>query len=672
MQVLVCLAQRPGEVVRREALLAQAWPRRMVNDEVLSRAIAELRTALGDDARGARYIETVPKAGYRLVAPVAPLESGVPPRAAGEPPSVSAEASPDRPRGTRRAARAAAATAIALPMLGTAWWSLREAPGASAPALAPLEEARPFSSDPVLELAPRFSPDGTRVAFVVGAQAASRIAIQPVGGTTREWATPAGGLYHSPVFFPDGRRLAAWKGGAGDACAIVEIDLERRTERTLVPCARTPRPRFDLSPDGRHLAFTGASRPQYPEGLWLLDVASGEVRALTTPDPASGDDLYPRFSPDSRRVLFFRGNESHRRAWIVERDDPASARALSRLEGLVYGASWLDTGREILLAADWLGFRALLLLDATSGEARLAGARGARFPDVSARGDVVFESAMYSANLWRIDPRGRAAPRELWPSTRYTSQAEFSPDGRQVVFASNRDGVDGIYVAALDGEPRRLLGGEDVRYARPHWSADGRHVYAVRSRQGAGAARTQQAVRIAADGGVEEVLSGLGDAVGAVRETGDGRWLIVAESAGPAWRLSRAPVADPRAIERLPLPRVSEFQVEGDRLVYAQPQLTALTTCGLGDGKCSPLPVELPEQDLYHWALGPRSLYVRAREGGAVVIARYDAAGRRTGTIAFPPGGVGNSIAVSPDESLLLATREQGPAVDLMIARSVK
>src|SRR5688572_20513975 len=72
MQLLLRLAAEPGEVVRRETLLAEAWPRRMVADEVLSRTIAELRSALGDEAKQARYIETLPKIGYRLIAPVTP------------------------------------------------------------------------------------------------------------------------------------------------------------------------------------------------------------------------------------------------------------------------------------------------------------------------------------------------------------------------------------------------------------------------------------------------------------------------------------------------------------------------------------------------------------------------------------------------------------------------
>src|SRR4051812_6993971 len=70
MDVLLRLAASPGNVVPRQVLLDEVWPRRLVADEVLSRTIAELRTALADDAREARYIETLPKVGYRLIAPV--------------------------------------------------------------------------------------------------------------------------------------------------------------------------------------------------------------------------------------------------------------------------------------------------------------------------------------------------------------------------------------------------------------------------------------------------------------------------------------------------------------------------------------------------------------------------------------------------------------------------
>jgi len=67
-KVLLSLVQEPGRVWSREALLDAAWPEQTVGEEVLTQVIAELRRAFGDDFRRPRYIETVHKAGYRLVA----------------------------------------------------------------------------------------------------------------------------------------------------------------------------------------------------------------------------------------------------------------------------------------------------------------------------------------------------------------------------------------------------------------------------------------------------------------------------------------------------------------------------------------------------------------------------------------------------------------------------
>ena len=67
MDVLVCLARASGQVVSREALIDAVWPEVFISESVLTRAIAGLRRALGDDARRPRYIETISKRGYRLI-----------------------------------------------------------------------------------------------------------------------------------------------------------------------------------------------------------------------------------------------------------------------------------------------------------------------------------------------------------------------------------------------------------------------------------------------------------------------------------------------------------------------------------------------------------------------------------------------------------------------------
>jgi TolB-like protein/DNA-binding winged helix-turn-helix (wHTH) protein/Tfp pilus assembly protein PilF len=70
MQVLVCLAERPSEVVSKEELISRVWADTFVTDDVLTRAISELRRVLRDDAKRPQFIETVAKSGYRLIAPV--------------------------------------------------------------------------------------------------------------------------------------------------------------------------------------------------------------------------------------------------------------------------------------------------------------------------------------------------------------------------------------------------------------------------------------------------------------------------------------------------------------------------------------------------------------------------------------------------------------------------
>lgn len=70
MEVLVYLADRAGDVVTKEELIHALWPDVFVTDDVLLRCISELRKALDDDAREPRFIRTIPKRGYCLVAEV--------------------------------------------------------------------------------------------------------------------------------------------------------------------------------------------------------------------------------------------------------------------------------------------------------------------------------------------------------------------------------------------------------------------------------------------------------------------------------------------------------------------------------------------------------------------------------------------------------------------------
>ncbi len=73
--LLFLLAADPGQVVSRERLTEALWPGLVVGEDVLARTVFKLRQAFGDDAKAPRYVETIAKRGYRLVAEVALVDA---------------------------------------------------------------------------------------------------------------------------------------------------------------------------------------------------------------------------------------------------------------------------------------------------------------------------------------------------------------------------------------------------------------------------------------------------------------------------------------------------------------------------------------------------------------------------------------------------------------------
>ena len=103
MRVLLCLAARPGEVLTRDELLSSVWAEGLPSDEGLTQAICKLRKAFGDRAGQATVIETIPKVGYRLIAPItttSPTSNGhakTAPSGQAPPPLASSVSPPLRP-----------------------------------------------------------------------------------------------------------------------------------------------------------------------------------------------------------------------------------------------------------------------------------------------------------------------------------------------------------------------------------------------------------------------------------------------------------------------------------------------------------------------------------------------------------------------------------------------
>ena len=75
IEVLVCLADCPGEVLSKKQIIKTVWPDTFVSEEVLRYSISELRKAFKDDAKNPRVIQTIARRGYRLIAPVTKKDS---------------------------------------------------------------------------------------------------------------------------------------------------------------------------------------------------------------------------------------------------------------------------------------------------------------------------------------------------------------------------------------------------------------------------------------------------------------------------------------------------------------------------------------------------------------------------------------------------------------------
>ncbi|MEO6895723.1 MAG: winged helix-turn-helix domain-containing protein [Caldimonas sp.] len=128
---LLFLVERAGELLDKDRLLSELWPGLVVEENSLSQSVSALRRALGDDAHRARFIQTVPRRGFRFIAPVVAVETpeeGARPVASSDERAESAAPAPwvadvseARPP-PRRVAIALCAVAVATAAVGVAVW----------------------------------------------------------------------------------------------------------------------------------------------------------------------------------------------------------------------------------------------------------------------------------------------------------------------------------------------------------------------------------------------------------------------------------------------------------------------------------------------------------------------------------------------------------------------
>ena len=151
MAVLVFLAERQGQVVSREDLFNSVWGLTFVTDNTLTRTISRLRRALEDDWQNPRYLETISKSGYRLIAPVRTADT------------VDNDNVAEKPAfGPGKWWRASTALAIVTPIAAVSvYMAMFRAPDSTGAGLDP----SPLITLVGTQASSTLSPDGTQVVF---------------------------------------------------------------------------------------------------------------------------------------------------------------------------------------------------------------------------------------------------------------------------------------------------------------------------------------------------------------------------------------------------------------------------------------------------------------------------------------------------------------------------
>jgi DNA-binding winged helix-turn-helix (wHTH) protein len=224
-QVLQALVERPGELVTREELQTRIWANDTFVDfdQSLNRAINKVRDVLSDTAASPRFIETLPRRGYRFIAPVEAAPKSGPMEAAPrpEPPphsvGVLREEAPRDPAAVEvkvrsRTPLAWVVVAVLMVLVATsAAWSLRtkaDEPPRSAPT--------PLTTYPGSETQPTFSPDGNQVAFAWTGEKQDNldIYVKAVGSEASLRLTTNPAADFMPAWSPDGKMIAFLRGRA--------------------------------------------------------------------------------------------------------------------------------------------------------------------------------------------------------------------------------------------------------------------------------------------------------------------------------------------------------------------------------------------------------------------------------------------------------------------------
>lgn len=486
LEILQLFVEHPGRVITREQIRQRLWPDGTVVEfeHSVNAAVKRLREALGDDADKPRYIETIPRRGYRLIAPV-----GHTPQPVQIPAHRSlflAWCAAAIPSGALRWSQLAAVflgLAAAL-LLGYRW--LRTPNAASTADVSTPVVMQRLTDFVGMEEAPAVSPDGKSVAFSAGT-GTPHIWVRLMSGSSRLKITHDNVPHLYPRWSPDSASLIYFS-PAKDADmqgAIYEIPALGGSPRRLASSFTGG----DISHDGKRIAYFREDNNKLQ--LVIADRNGNNPRVLASL-AQDYDYSTPRWSPDDRLIAYRRGRVFKYEVFTIVSAGGEPRRIPHDLR-LLAGYSWLPDSSGIVCSSSlnttslYLPSFDLLVASLDGGPLRQLTFGGSNLvdPDVDSKGQVFVSQQRRDFNIWKF-PIGGSPAENVRRAAQVTSQTgevqtpSLSPDGREMVYLSEFGGHSNLWVMKLDGsaEARQITFEHDsnVAVGVPVWSPDGRHI----------------------------------------------------------------------------------------------------------------------------------------------------------------------------------------------------
>jgi Tol biopolymer transport system component/DNA-binding winged helix-turn-helix (wHTH) protein len=672
-RVLAMLLERPGEVIPREDLRQKLWPADTFVDfdHGLNSAVARLREALSDSASQPRFIETVPRQGYRFIGVIDPSPSR-------EPATQITSPALNQAAGPTPWIAAGMALFVLLCGIGI-WWIAQERADASLPSV----EVVPLAGLPGYESGPAFSPDGNQVAFSLFDEPRNSGIYATLVGGEKSLRLTTSQNDCCAAWSPDGREVAFLR-FSDHVMDIYAVPTLGGSERRLYSASRPLWGTVAWSPDGKTLAFPESSPNNYRSWIALLQLGSSNTKQLTAP-PDESRDADAVFSPDGSKVAFIRGTIAGvvNDVFVVDARGGNPQRLTFDNQPLM-GLTWTQDGRDIVFSSLRGGQASLWRVSATGGTPRRVVGAGSEVysPSISPKGNLLaYQQAIGKDSIRQINVRTKqhshGTPAIIVSAKGRKMRPSFSPDGKRIAFESDRLGNMEIWVCESSGENGAQLTFLHGTAGTARWSPDGHHIaFEFHPNERA------EIYVVDVSGGAPQMVSTIHGADNlAPSWSRDGKWIYFASKrGGERFQLWKVPFAGGSPVQMTRFGGISAAESPDRRfLYYSKYEADGIWRMPLNGGEEEQISDRPVGPDWFNWVLVRDGIYVLDRTAGSKTSAGpkttldyLDLATRKVTHLTSLDRPVGWGLAISPDGGSLLYVESDFEESNIMLVKNFR